>query len=329
MVIDQIKQIVVASETLKFPEDAGGIRQMWAEVLAQRAKYAVDPKNQWRKEAKYKAERLQITDDMSDEEVMSYIAKQKEEALEDLDELVLTIDNANDLHKLDGLIPLLGCLLSSHLGVRWRSAQVVSTITQNNPHCQELVLKHGGLDFLLQNLQEGVQAARIDQQDSKDESDQCEQDRVKVTWKTLGALSCLLNQFPQSEQAFDAAKGPSVVIEAFLSRATDARGKKKALLLLNSYIDAQPQTKPNLIALGLVPACVQLMSHDDIDLRELALNVIIKLSPAALQEPTLKPAVVKRLRELKALKNQEDIDQTRDEVELLGKLLTFAIPRQP
>lgn len=59
---------------------------------------------------------------------------------------------------------------SPHDGVRWRAGQLIATITQNNPYCQQQVLKEDVLPILLKML----------------ENDSCVEARIKA----LYAISC-------------------------------------------------------------------------------------------------------------------------------------------
>lgn len=78
-----------------------------------------------------------------------------------------------DLHSIGGLVPLLGYLKNSHANIRAKAAEVVSTIVQNNPRSQQLVMEANGLEPLLSNFT-------------------CDPD-VTVRTKALGAISCEYN----------------------------------------------------------------------------------------------------------------------------------------
>lgn len=77
---------------------------------------------------------------------------------------------ATDLHSIGGLVPLLGYLKNPHANIRAKAADVVTTIVQNNPHSQQLVMEANGLEPLLSNF-------------SSDPD-------VTVQTKALGAISC-------------------------------------------------------------------------------------------------------------------------------------------
>jgi len=77
----------------------------------------------------------------------------------------------SDFHRIGGfhILPLL--LSSRHAELRWRTADLIATLTQNNPYCQTAVLDGKLLPLLIKLLDDG----------SEDE-------RVRV--KALYALSC-------------------------------------------------------------------------------------------------------------------------------------------
>ncbi|CAA0830519.1 Fes1A [Striga hermonthica] len=93
-----------------------------------------------------------------------------EDMLDELQDHVESIDMANDLHSIGGLVTLLDYLKNSHANIRAKVAEVVSTIVQNNPRSQQLVMEANGLEPLLSNF-----ASDID---------------VTVLTKSLGAISC-------------------------------------------------------------------------------------------------------------------------------------------
>lgn len=75
-----------------------------------------------------------------------------------------------DLHSIGGLVPLLGYLKNSHAIIRAKAAEVVSTIVQNNPKSQQMVMEANGLEPLLSNFTSDPD--------------------VTVRTKALGAISC-------------------------------------------------------------------------------------------------------------------------------------------
>ena len=81
--------------------------------------------------------------------------------------------NPTDLHSIGGLVPLLGYLKNSNAAVRAKAADVVTTIVQNNPRSQQLVMEVSGLEPLLSNFTSDPD--------------------ITVRAKALGAISCKLS----------------------------------------------------------------------------------------------------------------------------------------
>lgn len=76
-----------------------------------------------------------------------------------------------DLHSVGGLVPLLGYLKNTHANIRAKAADVVTTVVQNNPRSQQLVMEANGFEPLISNF-------------SSDPD-------VNVRTKSLGAISCM------------------------------------------------------------------------------------------------------------------------------------------
>jgi len=81
------------------------------------------------------------------------------------------LSSVSDLHSIGGLVPLLGYLKNSHANIRAKAADVVTTIVQNNPRSQQLVMEANGFEPLIYNF-------------SSDPD-------VTVRTKALGAISCM------------------------------------------------------------------------------------------------------------------------------------------
>jgi hsp70-interacting protein len=76
-----------------------------------------------------------------------------------------------DLHTIGGLVPLLAYLKNPHANIRAKAADVVTTIVQNNPKSQQLVMEANGFEPLVSNF-------------SSDPD-------VTARTKALGAISCM------------------------------------------------------------------------------------------------------------------------------------------
>lgn len=93
-----------------------------------------------------------------------------ENALERITDFTDSIDIANDFYKVGGFSILGPCLNSPHGSIRWKVAELIAELTQNNPFCQERMLEAGFLPILLNMV----------------DSDEVEMARVKA----LYAISC-------------------------------------------------------------------------------------------------------------------------------------------
>lgn len=104
---------------------------------------------------------------------------QYESALERIVDFVDNIDIANDFYKIGGFSIFHPCLYSPHSSIRWRAADVIAELAQNNPFCQERFLETGLFPILLNMV----------------DTDPAETVRIKA----LYAVSCKSNTFIQVE----------------------------------------------------------------------------------------------------------------------------------
>lgn len=72
-----------------------------------------------------------------------------ENALERVVNLVDNIDLANDFYKIGGFAIFQSCLHSSHSTIRWRIADIIAELAQNNSFCQDKLLEAGVFPVLL------------------------------------------------------------------------------------------------------------------------------------------------------------------------------------
>lgn len=84
--------------------------------------------------------------------------------------ILRVIPDLTDLNSIGGLAPLLAYLKNSHANIRAKAADVVTTIVQNNPKSQQMVMDANGLEYLLSNFTSDPD--------------------IKVRTKALGAISC-------------------------------------------------------------------------------------------------------------------------------------------
>ncbi|KAF9595542.1 hypothetical protein IFM89_000630 [Coptis chinensis] len=179
-----------------------------------------------------------------------------EELLDELQEHVESIDMANDLNSIGGLVPLIGYLKNSHAGIRAKAAEVVTTIVQNNPKSQKLVMEANGLEPLLSNF-------------SSDPD-------VTVRTKALGAISSLIRQNKPGLAAFRLANGYAPLKDALSSESI--RFQRKALNLVQ-YLLQENSSDCNIVReLGLTRIMMHLASSEDAEVREAALRGLFEVA---------------------------------------------------
>ncbi|TXG58642.1 hypothetical protein EZV62_016471 [Acer yangbiense] len=179
-----------------------------------------------------------------------------EDMLDELQEHVESIDMANDLHSIGGLVPLLGYLKNSHANIRAKAAEVLTTIVQNNPRSQQLVMEANGLEPLLSNF-------------SSDPD-------VSARTKALGAISSLIQHNKPGITAFRLANGYAALRDALGSESV--RFQRKALNLIQ-YLLRENSSDCNVVSeLGFPRIMMHLASSEDADVREAALRGLLELA---------------------------------------------------
>ncbi|KAJ8479781.1 hypothetical protein OPV22_023508 [Ensete ventricosum] len=227
------------------------------------------------------------------------------EMLDELQEHVESIDMANDLHSIGGLVPLLGYLKNSDSGIRAKAADVVTTIVQNNPHSQQLVMEASGLEPLMSNF--------------TSDSD------LTVRTKALGAISSLIRNNKAGIAAFRLANGYAGLRDALGSDSV--RFQRKALNLIQ-YLLKENNLDCNIVTeLGLPRLMVHLASCDDSNVREAALGGLLELardrtsgsSTVVAEEDKLKQILQNRIEEISSM-SAEDLGAAREERQLVDSL---------
>jgi hsp70-interacting protein len=231
-----------------------------------------------------------------------------EELLEELQEHVESIDMANDLHAIGGLVPLLNYLKNPNAGIRSRAAEVVSTIVQNNPKSQQQVMECNGLEKLLANFN----------------SD----DNTKVRTKALGAISSLIRNNKVATDAFRLSNGYAGLREALAS--DDTRFQRKALQVMQYLLKENPKDHNVATQLGFVRSLTNLVNSPDHDMRQAALQSLVEIirnqdnqSSGKYDDTTqLKDVISKRVEDIKKM-NKEDLAAVKEERILVDLLWQF------
>lgn len=228
-----------------------------------------------------------------------------EDMLDELQEHVESIDMANDLHSIGGLVPLLGYLKNSNPGIRAKAADVVTTIVQNNPRSQQLVMEASGLEPLISNF-------ALD-------SD------VTVRTKALGAISSLIRNNKPGIAAFRLANGYAALRDALGSE--NARFQRKALNLIQYLLRENNADCSIVTELGFPRLMMHLASSDDSTVREAALGGLLELardrtsggSAALAGEDKLKQVLKERIEGISSM-SADDLGAAREERQLLDTL---------
>nr|CAG4637384.1 EOG090X0EEI [Ceriodaphnia reticulata] len=191
--------------------------------------------------------------------------QEMEDALESITDFVDSIDTANDFHKIGGFFILIPCLNSPHDGVRWRAGQLIATITQNNPYCQQQILKEDVLPILLKML----------------ENDSCVEARVKA----LYAISCLTRECSEAQSEFVKLDGFSSLLRALQSSVEKL--KVKASFMLTCLCNEDPSFKDTLCNMGFVEQFVALLQREHDSTHEHLLAALLALThghPPSIEE---------------------------------------------
>ncbi|XP_022966576.1 uncharacterized protein LOC111466217 [Cucurbita maxima] len=231
-----------------------------------------------------------------------------EDMLDELQEHVESIDMANDLHSIGGLLPLLGFLKNSHANIRAKAAEVVATIVQNNPRSQQMVMELNGLESLLLNFTSDPD--------------------VNARTKALGAISSLIRQNKTGIAAFRLANGYAGLRDALGSESV--RFQRKALNLVHYLLRENTSDCHIVNELGFPCIMLHLASSDDAEVREAALCGLLELAKDKTGEngggglgedddDKLKQVLEERMKGISLL-SPEDLGAAREERQLLDSL---------
>ncbi|GMP50844.1 hypothetical protein CsSME_00017294 [Camellia sinensis var. sinensis] len=231
-----------------------------------------------------------------------------EDMLDELQEHVEAIDMANDLHSIGGLVPLLGYLKNSHANIRAKAADVVTTIVQNNPRSQQLVMDANGLEPLLSNFTSDPD--------------------VTARTKALGAISSLIRHNKPGIAAFRLANGYAGLRDALSSE--NVRFQRKALNLIHYLLHENWSDCYVVTELGFPRIMMHLASSEDAEVREAALRGLLELardrpggttngSSLGDEDEKLKQILQERITGI-SLMSPEDLGAAKEERQLVDSL---------
>jgi hsp70-interacting protein len=285
---------------------------------------------------------------------------EKEALLDELVEIVESVDCARDLHKVGGLDTLLALMRCPYPSLRWRAAEVAATCMAGNPPVQRWFMDGGAAPILMDLLLDAD---------------------TRVRTKALLALSALVRHYDPGLGAFRAAGGLTHLlgmigaaggggrsgqqaaaaaaaavaghagnadagmesaggadVEAAEERAAAARRlRRKALSLLQYVLAKEPEDAAAAGGGGGVEALVALLqpgSGADSDTRAAALGVLQELASSPAGWGALKagapalPALLGQLIDRHEALGAEDREAEADEAEAAAALAgSLAGPR--
>jgi len=157
-------------------------------------------------------ELLTLLNDEKNEHSVQEITK----ALEELEDLVESIDNANDLVKINGLHVILPLLRSTESTIRSGTASVISTCLQNNLNFQKSLIEINGFQILVELF--------------KNDTDET------VQLKTLGAISAIIKQNKAAEKIFAESDGFQALVATLTRPDISPRISKKVIFLFSNLM---------------------------------------------------------------------------------------------
>ncbi|KAI8481521.1 Hsp70-binding protein 1 [Branchiostoma belcheri] len=181
--------------------------------------------------------------------------EEQETAMEELMDLCCSIDNAQNLHKMGGLVLVIGYLRHQNSGLRWRAGDVIATVTQNNPFCQAAALELVAMPTLLELV------------------DTDSDPTVRV--KALYAISCLTGNCEEAQQSFVEQDGFSVLMRAMQSDTEKL--KVKAAFLLRNLCLSNPQHKDTLCNMGMVTQLASMLQTEHNAFHEHLMGALVAL----------------------------------------------------
>jgi len=166
--------------------------------------------------------------------------QEKVESLEELDYLVESIDNANDLVKINGLQIIIPLLSNNESTIRSSTSSVISTCLQNNAYFQRNLIENNGFQVLIDLF--------------KNDTDET------VQLKTLGAISGMIKQNQTAEKLFTESQGFKALITALIKQGSSPRICKKVIFLLGNLMETNTNYRKILRENELIPAINQYLN---------------------------------------------------------------------
>lgn len=185
------------------------------------------------------------------------------EAMETLRDWCEDINFAIDFHKINGYNLISKLLNDKNAEIRALTCELVGTLAQNNPYCQETLISSKYLPILLYKLDKDL-------------------DNVKI--KTLFALSCLVREYEIGQQKLLEGNSLDILIKCLNSQVEKVKIKCSFLI---SSICKNKAIKKALTQKKLINSLIDIYRQDNHDTHEhilSAINVLIDDNPEAVRQ---------------------------------------------
>lgn len=189
--------------------------------------------------------------------------ERRTEAMETLRDWCEDINFAIDFHKINGYNLISKLLNDKNAEIRALTCELVGTLAQNNPYCQETLINAKYLPILLYKLDK-------------------DSDNVKV--KSLFALSCLIREYEIGQQKLLEGNALDILIKCLNSQVEKIKIKCSFLI---SSICRNQAIKKALTEKKLISSLIDIYRQDNHDVHEhilSAINVLIDDNPEAVKQ---------------------------------------------
>lgn len=184
--------------------------------------------------------------------------QEKEAMLDELQDLVESIDQAKDLSTIGGLSTLLNVMDSQIPSLQWRAAEIIATCAQNNPEVQESFYDGDVMPYVWNLLDSNDDTCRL---------------------KALLAVSCLIRGSQKLHGCFSERHGATRLIDMLRTENNSANERiiRKCLQILQYALRYSSADRQEVDALGnVLPEYLTRVIGDDghdPDVQEAALEV--------------------------------------------------------
>lgn len=176
--------------------------------------------------------------------------KEAECAFETILEWIGSIDMGNNFHKIGGSDVMKRCIISSpHSMVKWKAADIIAELSQNNPICQEHFTKNGFIPLMLNLLDKAsVEGTNLEEM---------------CKLKAIYAISSIVRQNIPGIELFISLNGPKIIVEcAILPNLESKRLLIKACFFIASICSQSKDATRAFSEVGLTRQLIILLIRE-------------------------------------------------------------------